>query len=243
MSDPESTDSEGLSPTILGRIELVCDRFEWAWRGDAKPRIEDYWREADGPDLLRELLVLELAYRIKRHDRPKAADYHPRFAAHPKVIRAAFETVPARHPLPGPHAPASSRWSADRNLLFGVLAIQMNFATREALIAAVSTWVLDKSKPLDRILVEQGALGADERDLLEPLIHKHLERHGGDPGRSLASVGSRGPAREALRHVADPELDASHALVGDLDRCVERHADCTHHSISRGGPEGHSDLP
>jgi len=57
-------------------------------------------------------------------------------------------------------------------LLFGVLAMQMNFVTREALIAAVSTWVLDKSKPLDRILVEQGALGADERDLLEPLIHK-----------------------------------------------------------------------
>ena len=93
--------------------------------------------------------------------------------------------------------------------------MQMDFVTREALIAAVSAWVLDKSKPLDRILVEQGALATDERDLLEPLIHKHLERHGGDPGRSLASVGSRGPAREALRHVADPELDASLALLGE----------------------------
>ena len=95
--------------------------------------------------------------------------------------------------------------------------MQMDFVTREALIAAVSAWVLDKSKPLDRILVEQGALAIDERDLLEPLIHKHLERHGGDPGRSLASVGSRGPARVALRHVADPELDASLALLGGLD--------------------------
>ena len=217
MSEPESTNREVLSPTILGRIESICNRFESEWRSDARPRIEDYWGEADGPDLLRELLVLELAYRVKRHDHPKPADYHPRFAAHPKVIRAAFTMVPVRTPSPARGAPASSRQAADRNLLFGVLAMQMDFVTREALIAAVSTWVLDKSKPLDRILVEQGALGADERDLLEPLIKKHLERHGGDPGLSLASIGSRGPARQALRLVADPELDASLALLDDLD--------------------------
>ena len=131
----------------------------------------------------------------------------------PNVIRAAFETVSARHRSPGPPSPAASRSSADRNLLFGVLAMQMDFVTREALIAAVSTWVLDKSKTLDQILVEQGALATDERDLLEPLIQKHLERHGGDPAQSLASVGSRGLAREALGHVADPELDASLALL------------------------------
>jgi eukaryotic-like serine/threonine-protein kinase len=217
MSVPGPGDNEGLSPTIIGRFELVCDRFEAACRGEARPRIEDYWQEADGPDLLRELLVLELAYRIRRHDYPTPADYHPRFAAHPEVIRSAFETVPARRPSSGLPAPAASRSSADRNLLFGVLAMHMDFVTREALIAAVSAWVLDKSKPLDRILVEQGALATDERDLLEPLIHKHLERHGGDPGRSLASVGSRGSAREALRHVGDPELDASLALLGGPD--------------------------
>ena len=217
MSDPTATGNNNLSPTILGQIELICDRFESAWRGEASPRIEDYWHEADGPDLLRELLVLELAYRLRHHDVPSPADYHPRFAAHPEVIRSAFETLPARRPSPGPPAPAAPRSAADRNLLFGVLAMQMDFVSREALIAAVSAWVLDKSKPLDRILVEQGALAADERDLLEPLIRKHLERHGGDPGRSLASLGSRGPAREALRHVADPELDASLALLGGPD--------------------------
>ena len=132
MSDPESRDSEGLSPTILGQIELICDRFESAWRGEAKPRIEDYWREADGPDLLRELLVLELAYRLRRHEHPSPADYRPRFAAHPEVIRSAFETVPTRRPSPGPPAPAASRSDADRNLLFGVLAMQMDFVTGEA---------------------------------------------------------------------------------------------------------------
>ena len=51
--------------------------------------------------------------------------------------------------------------NADRNLLFGIVAMQMDFISREALIAAVSAWVQDKSKPLDDILVDQGALPQD----------------------------------------------------------------------------------
>ncbi len=70
----------------------------------------------------------------------------------------------------------------------------MDFVSREALITAVNAWILDKSKSLDEILLDQGALAADERDILEPLIRKHLQRHGGDPGRCLASLGTQGPA-------------------------------------------------
>ncbi len=110
MSDPASKDNRNLSPTIVGQIELICDRFESAWRGEAKPRIEDYWREADGPDLLRELLVLELAYRIQRHENPSPADYRPRFAAHARVIRSAFEAVPA---------PPIARATCPRRVAFG----------------------------------------------------------------------------------------------------------------------------
>ena len=46
---------------------------------------------------------------------------------------------------------------ADRNLLIGILALQIDFVSREALIAAVSAWVRDKQKPLSQILVDQGA--------------------------------------------------------------------------------------
>ena len=41
--------------------------------------------------------------------------------------------------------PASA---ADRNLLFGILALQMDFVTRDQLVAAMHAWVLDKGKPL-----------------------------------------------------------------------------------------------
>jgi len=37
--------------------------------------------------------------------------------------------------------------SADRNLLFGILALQMDFISREQLISAMHAWVLDKGKP------------------------------------------------------------------------------------------------
>src|SRR5262245_18656914 len=48
--------------------------------------------------------------------------------------------------------------AADRNLLFGILALQMDFVSRDALIAGMHAWVLDKTKPLGQILADQGAL-------------------------------------------------------------------------------------
>src|SRR5262249_22061160 len=66
-----------------------------------------------------------------------------------------------------------SRPSADRHLLFGILALQMDFITRDALIAAMNAWVLDKAKPLGQIMIEQGAIRADNRDLLDVLVSRH----------------------------------------------------------------------
>jgi eukaryotic-like serine/threonine-protein kinase len=102
---------------------------------------------------------------------------------------------------------------ADRNLLFGVLALQMDFIGREDLIAAVSAWVLDKSRPLDQILVDRGALAAAHRDLLAPLVQAHLGRHGDDPARSLATVSSAESIRRDLGQLADPDVQASLAAA------------------------------
>ncbi len=107
----------------------------------------------------------------------------------------------------------SPRLTADRNLLFGILALQMNFISRDALVAAMHAWVLDKATPLGQILVGQGALPEDAHHLLDALVQKHLAMHGGDPERSLASVSSLGPVRDELRRVADTDLHASLARV------------------------------
>src|SRR5262249_48193988 len=113
--------------------------------------------------------------------------------------------------------PTPSRPASDRNLLFGILALQMDFIGRDDLIAAMSAWVLDKAKSLGAILQGQGALAEDERAVLDALVEKHLRKHGGDAERSLAVVGPAGAVgsvRDELRRLADPDLDASLAQIG-----------------------------
>jgi hypothetical protein len=78
-----------------------------------------------------------------------------------------------------------SRPATDRNLLFGILALQMDFISRDALIAVMHAWVLDKAKPLAQILHDQGALTADRRTLLEALVQEPQapsQRPGTKPG-------------------------------------------------------------
>jgi formylglycine-generating enzyme required for sulfatase activity/tRNA A-37 threonylcarbamoyl transferase component Bud32 len=103
--------------------------------------------------------------------------------------------------------------AADRNLLFGILALQMDFVSRDALIAAMHAWVLDKAKPLGQILVEQGALRPENHELLEALVRRHLEMHGNDPERSLAALSSLHSVRQDLEQVADADVQASLAHV------------------------------
>ncbi|MBI1914627.1 MAG: protein kinase [Planctomycetes bacterium] len=109
--------------------------------------------------------------------------------------------------------PRPSRPSADRNLLFGILALQMDFINRDALIAAMNAWVLDKDKPLGQLLVEQRALAPRRLALLDSLVEEHLDEHGRDPEKSLAAVGSAGIARARLNQIADPDVKASLARV------------------------------
>src|SRR5438309_9896351 len=103
--------------------------------------------------------------------------------------------------------------TTDRNLQFGILALQMDVISRDALIKAMNDWVLEKAKPLGQLLLEQGALPKDAHALLEVLLQKHLGMHGNDAEKSLAALSSVGSVQEELKQIADPELHASLACV------------------------------
>ncbi len=103
---------------------------------------------------------------------------------------------------------------SDRNLLYGILALQMDFTTRDALIRGMNAWVLEKHRPLGEILVEQGALRADLHEMLQAMVARHLEVHGHDPQQSLAALRSVGPVRHDLGQIVDPDVQASVALLG-----------------------------
>jgi tetratricopeptide (TPR) repeat protein len=112
-----------------------------------------------------------------------------------------------------PHAtPAGA--AADRNLLFGILAVQMDFVSRDALIAAMNAWVLAKHRPLGELLQEQGALTPENRELLDKMTAAHVKAHGDDPQRSLAAVAHPSTLGDVAQSVADPDLQASVTAAG-----------------------------
>jgi serine/threonine-protein kinase len=111
---------------------------------------------------------------------------------------------------------------ADRNLLFGILAVQMDFVSRDGLLAGMHAWVLDKAKPLGDILRDLGHLTDEHRHLLDALVAAHLRAHHEDPRESLAALSSISSVRDALRSVADPGLQASLDQTGpDMPRALQ----------------------
>ena len=103
---------------------------------------------------------------------------------------------------------------ADRNLLFGILAVQMNFVSRDALIAAMNAWVLAQHRALGGILVDQGALTAARHDLLEQLVNEHVVAHGDDPEQSLTAADGEGAIRREWRRLVECETEM--AQTGDF---------------------------
>src|SRR4051812_43030462 len=73
---------------------------------------------------------------------------------------------------------------------------------------------MEKHRPIGEILVERGALEPADRALLDPMIDRHVAKHGGDLAASLAAVSSTGGvASDLRRQVADADVQASLAFV------------------------------
>ncbi len=104
--------------------------------------------------------------------------------------------------------------SSDRNLLLGILALQMDFIPRDALIRAMHRWTLDKRRSLSEILVELAALDPSDRLALEDLVERHIARHGGDPEKSLSSLDLKIPSDSTLSSIEDPDILRSLSRLG-----------------------------
>ncbi|MEX2139558.1 MAG: tetratricopeptide repeat protein [Pirellulales bacterium] len=122
---------------------------------------------------------------------------------------------------------------ADRNLLVGMLAFQNGFVRREELLAAMNAWLIEKTTPLEDILLRQRALDADSHQLLVALMRRHLAMHDNVAERSLASLSSIGSVREELHSLADPDLTASLMHVAADRACAAGSVD----TVVRGSPD------
>src|SRR5690349_4657579 len=104
---------------------------------------------------------------------------------------------------------------ADRNLLLGILALQLDFVNRDQLIAAMNAWVIDKSKSLGEIFVAQGAIAPSDCSVLETLVSKHVDLHQGDPKQSLMALRIPATIQRDLDEFVDEDI---HASIAQLKR-------------------------
>jgi serine/threonine-protein kinase len=78
--------------------------------------------------------------------------------------------------------------AAERELLFGLLALQNDLIDRDALVGAFQAWSRDRTRSLAEHLVDRGTLDAGDRNAVEVLVAHYLNKHGGDPEKSLAAI-------------------------------------------------------
>src|SRR5262249_36278751 len=115
--------------------------------------------------------------------------------------------------------------AADRNLLFGLLALQNGLINQIQLVAAFQAWTLDRTHDLADHLVERGELDADDRFAVEALVERHLKKHGGEVEKSLAAITAGRSTHERLAQIGDPQIHATLARLGSALTGHDQHAD------------------
>jgi serine/threonine-protein kinase len=91
----------------------------------------------------------------------------------------------------------------DRNLLFGVLALQADLLDAAQFAEACSAWAGRKEVPLADLLVQRGWLTDEDRSHVEYLLRRSLRKHGDNARQSLAGLAD-GAVRDVLRSLDDP---------------------------------------
>jgi serine/threonine-protein kinase len=113
--------------------------------------------------------------------------------------------------------------AAERDLLFGLLALQNGLIDQGQLVAAFQAWTRDKARPLAEHLADRGDLDPDQRAGVEAMVGLHLRKHGGDAARSLAAIPAGRSTRESLAALGDPAIEQTLTQLasgsdGDADR-------------------------
>jgi serine/threonine-protein kinase len=102
---------------------------------------------------------------------------------------------------------------ANRDLLFGLIALQNGMIDQSQLVAAFQAWTLEKDRPVADHLVGRGDLEADQRAIIDAMGGLHLKKHSGSTEKSLAAIPSAASTRQTLERIADRDLGASLALL------------------------------
>ncbi len=78
--------------------------------------------------------------------------------------------------------------NADRNLLFGLLALQNGLIDQDQLVSAFRACSRDKGPQIADYLVDRGDLDAEQRGVIEAMVGLHLKKHEGSTEKSLSAI-------------------------------------------------------
>jgi serine/threonine-protein kinase len=128
----------------------------------------------------------------------------------------------------------------DRNLLFGVLALQLEYIDPQRFTEACAAWAVSNQKTLPEILIDRGWMKGREVEEVERFLDRKLKRHKGDVEKTLASESPQEIQQviRAARNKEDPEAttEMSSGLSGDPSPQPETNA-------SRGtNPDGPTEF-
>ena len=118
----------------------------------------------------------------------------------------------------------------DRNLLFGVLALQADLIDPKQFVEACLLWTSRKDVPLADLLVERGWIVPDDKAHVGYLLGRKLHKHGGD---LRASLDVNPCIRDAVGLTADDVDDGDKAWALTLSL---RHRFEFHH-VNAGGED------
>jgi hypothetical protein len=101
-----------------------------------------------------------------------------------------------------------SQIDVDRNLLFGVIALQADFIDDAQFRDGCAGWALRMETPLADLLIERGWIGAEDRIAIDRIIERKLRKHQGDLRASLGAAADAS-VRDAIRTVDHPAIRQS----------------------------------
>ncbi|MCO6457956.1 MAG: serine/threonine protein kinase [Pirellulaceae bacterium] len=180
-------------------VQMLCEQYEQEWQDGKAPDLGEYYRQCDVE--LRHLLLVRLtlvdsSLRRRAGGEVTAELYIRQFPEHESTIRRLFR----------PRATGlEPRLLADRNLMQGVLALQLDYIDQAQFVDVCSAWMLRKDQSLGQLLLERGWLTQRQFENLEKLISDRLAGKAGDPTASLMDLLDESLA-EVLREVDGEQI-------------------------------------
>ena len=102
-----------------------------------------------------------------------------------------------------------SQSGADRNLLIGVLAVRMEFVTRDQLMDAMNVWTLNQTESLVSVLRKRSIITEDTQRLLTSMAERHSASSAvADAAGFGIDRSTNGSDASSIRHDTDQVVDA-----------------------------------